>query len=200
MRVLISTLYTGKVVKIAVNKLSAEKLVLIVDEPLNKDKKQAIEELQNSIGDIIKIETIKTSIYDISKIAEDVIKKIDEENKNNNEIVIHVSEGRKPTFLAVLFAAYLRKDKIEGIYYITEENNQLLPLPVINLELGETKKQLLTEINKGNKDIKKLKEKLKVNTSMVYSHINNLKKEGYIESNKNNKELKLTDFGRVMIL
>jgi len=55
MRVLISTLYTGKVVKIAVNKLSAEKLVLIVDEPLNKDKKQAIEELQNSIGNIIKI-------------------------------------------------------------------------------------------------------------------------------------------------
>lgn len=197
MRVLISTLYTGKVVKIAVNKLAIDKLVLIVDEPSNKDKKQAIEELQNSIGDIIKIETIKTSIYDIAKIAEDVTKKIDEEIKGNNEIIIHVSEGRKTTFLAVLFAAYSRKEKIKGIYYITEENNEFLSLPIINLEIGETKKQLLKEISKGNGNIKKLKEKLSINTSMVYSHINDLKKEGYIS---NNKKLELTDFGRIMIL
>ena len=91
----------------------------------------------------------------------------------------------------------MRKEKIKGAYYIIEETNTVLPLPLISFELGESKKKLLKEISKGNEKIQKIEKKLGIKQSAIYQHIQELKQEGYLE---NNKELKLTDFGRIIIL
>ena len=196
-RVIISTVYGGKAVKTAITKLSPNKIILLIDKPIEKTKKTSVEYLKKHFGEIIKIETLATSIYEISKIVKDVVKKIDKEAKKDNEIIIHITEGRKLTSLALLFAAYMRKDKIKGAYYITEEENKIISLPLIDFAFRNTKKKMLQEIEKGNSEIEKLMKKLNINKSATYQHINELKKEGYIQNGKD-KKLELTELGRIV--
>jgi len=200
-RVVISTIYEGYAVKQAITKLSPDKLILLVDEPNDERKKEkinyTIKEIKQFFKESLEIQTKKISSYDIPKIMEEVIKIIDEEFKEGNKIFVHTSEGRKPTSFALLFASYRRKSKVEGAYYITEENHELIKLPPLSFEVNETKKSFLKEIVKGNGELKELQNKLKIRQSATYQNIDELKKEGYLEDSK---ELKLTDLGRIMIL
>lgn len=196
-KVVISTVYSGRSIKVAIKELSPNKLILIVDKPIDKTKEETVKEIKRFYGEIMQIEKLETSLYNIPEIMEKVIRLIDKEAKLGNEIILHITEGRKTTSLALLFAGYARKDNIKGAFYVIEETNQILPLPLIKLELGESKKKLLQEINKGNGNVKKIEKKLKIKQSAIYQHIQELKKEGYLE---NAKELKLTGMGRVMIL
>lgn len=199
--VLISTIYEGYAVKQAVLKFSPDKLILLVDEPTDKRKKEKMISVIKAIKSLFKegliVEQIKISTYDIPQIMETAIKIIDEEFKKGNKIIIHITEGRKITSLALLFSAYVRKEKIKDIYYITEEKHEKIKLPLLEFGINNTKKEFLKEITKGNGELKNLQEKIKVGPSAAYQNIQELKEEGYLE---NNKELKLTDLGRIMIL
>ncbi len=197
-KVIISTVYSGHAIKVALSKLGADKLILVTDDIAHPTKDSAIAELKQVFKDVLKIENLKIISYNLSEIAETVTEKIDKEFKEGNEILLHLSEGRKTTFLALLFAGFLRKDKIKGAYYITEENNNLINLPLIEFSIGETKKEILKQIKHGNGIAKDLKEKLEVNQSAVYQHLQELKKEGYISNEE--EGLKLTDLGRIIIL
>lgn len=196
-RVIISTVYEGRAVKVAITKLSPDKLILLADEPADKTRKETIESLKKNFGDVLEIETLTTKVYEMPEIIKDVIKKIEEETKLGNEIIIHMSEGRKLTGLALLFAAYLRKNKVKGAYYITEEENRLVSLPLINFSLGSTKQSIIHEIGKGAEEVETLIKKLDVRQSVIYQHIQELKKEGYLK-NGGTKKLELTELGEVM--
>ena len=136
MKVIISTLYEGKAVKVAISKLSPDKIVLLTDEPTDKIREESIKELRCFFKDIIIIETLKTSVYNITEIVGKTTKKFDEEFSQGNDVLIHITEGRKITSLALLFAGFLRKSKINGAYYFTEENNNMISLPLIEMYLG----------------------------------------------------------------
>lgn len=200
-RVVISTIYEGYAVKQAILKFSPDKLILLVDEPTDKRKKEKMIRVIKAIKSLFKegliTEQIKISTYDIPQIMETAIKIIDEEFKKGNKIIIHITEGRKITSLALLFSAYVRKEKIKDIYYITEEKHEKIKLPLLDFGINNTKKEFLREITKGNGELKRLQEKTKLKPSATYQNIQELKEEGYLE---NNKELKLTDLGRIMIL
>jgi CRISPR locus-related DNA-binding protein len=198
-RIIISTIYKGKAVKVAITKLSPDKLILLAEEPADKTRKEAIEGIKKTFKDIIEIETLTTKVYDMPEIIKDVIKKIEEETKLGNEIIVHISEGRKLTSLALLFAAYLRKDKVKAAYYITEEENRLVSLPLINFSLGSTKQNIIHEIGKGAEEVETLIKKLDVRQSVIYQHIQELKKEGYLK-NGETKKLELTELGRIVNL
>ena len=201
-RVVITTFYEGSAIQKIIPKLSPNKLIILIDDLKATDKKKeemkkVLDSMKNLFKGIISIETLKISSYDIPKIMEEVTKKIKEEYDYGNEILIHITEGRKITSLALLFAGYMNKDKIKGAYYITEEDSQLLSLPLLNFGVGESKRNLLKEISNGNEEIKKIEKKLKIKQSAIYQHIQELKDEGYLEKDK---ELKLTDLGRIMIV
>ena len=201
-RVVITTFYEGSAIKKIIPKLSPNKLIILIDDlKATENKKEEMKKTLDSIKDmfrgIIEIEAIKISSYDLPKIMEEAAKKIKEEYDKGNEILIHITEGRKITSLALLFAGYMNRDKIKGAYYITEENSQLLSLPLLSLGVGESKKKILEQIFKRNGEIKKIEKKLKIKQSAVYQHVQELKNEGYLEKGK---ELKLTDLGRIMIL
>jgi CRISPR locus-related DNA-binding protein len=200
-RVIISTIYEGYAVKQAITKLSPDKLILLVDEPFDVRNKEKMIQLIKSIKDFFKesliIETAKIPSYDIPKIMEEVIKIIDKEYKEGNKIFIHTTEGRKTTSFALLFAAYRRKDKINGAHYITEEKHTLINLPLLNFDINDTKKFFLKEIANGNGKLRELQKKAKLKPSAAYQNIQELKKEGYLS---NDREPKLTDLGRIMIL
>jgi len=201
MRVLISTLYEGYAVKVAISKLSPDKIILLIDEPKKAKGKRTLRnsltELKKFYSNILEIETIKIKAYDMEQIMQEVSRAIERENEKGNEIVVHITEGRKTISLALLFGTYLKKGKINGAYYITEEEHKLIPLPLINLSVGESKKKILSEISNGNGSIKELQNKLNIKQSAAYQHLQELKKEGYLS---NDKELKLTDLGRIMVL
>ena len=201
-RVVITTFYEGSAIKKIIPKLSPNKLIILIDDlKATENKKEEMKKTLDSIKDmfkgIIEIEAMKISSYDLPKIMEEAAKKIKEEYDKGNEILIHITEGRKITSLALLFAGYMNRDKIKGAYYITEENSQLLSLPLLSLGVGESKKKILEQIFKRNGEIKKIEKKLKIKQSAVYQHVQELKNEGYLEKGK---ELKLTDLGRIMIL
>jgi len=200
-RVVISTIYEGYAIRHAIPKLSPDKLILLIDEPPEEKKKQkmyeVIKSLKDFFKDAIEIETIKISSYNLPRIMGEVIKIIDKEAKKNNKIIAHITEGRKITSLALLFATYTRKEKIEGAYYITEEEHRLINLPLLDFQFNGTKKDLLNEIFKNNIEPDKLMNKLDIGKSALYQNILELKKEGYLEDNK---ELKITELGKIMVL
>ncbi len=200
-RVIISTIYEGYAVKQAITKLSPDKLILLVGEPFDTRKKDKMIRLIKTIKEFFKgtlmVETTKISSYNIPKIMEEVIKIIDKEFKEGNKIFVHTTEGRKTTSFALLFAAYRRKNKIKGAYYITEEEHTLIKLPLLNFEINDTKKSVLKEVSKGNGELKQIMKKLKLKQSATYQNLQELKQEGYLS---NNKKLKLTELGKIMTL
>ena len=190
---MISTVHIQKAVLSAIPKLSPEKIVFLID-PESK-KKTDIDEIKKIYGEIIPIETVKTNCYDLVKVASDVVKLIEEENKKGNEVIVHITEGRKTTAIGAMYGAYARKKMVKGIYYITEEKNELISLPILELQINSTKSIILKEYAKGNKDIKKLAAITEKTEAMIYSHISDLKEEGYISADN-----ELTDSGRIVIL
>ena len=193
MKVMISTVYIQKAVIAAIQRLSPEKIVFLID-PKNKEKSD-LSEIKKVCGDVIPIEILKTDSYDMLKIASDVVKKIEKEHSDGNEIILHITEGRKTMAIASMYAAYARKKMVKGIYYITEEKNELISLPVLEIQMNSTKGKIMKEYVKGNKDVKKLAKILGKTEAMVYAHISDLKDEGYISEDN-----ELTDSGRIVIL
>jgi len=195
-RVVISTVFSGRAIKVVIKNLKPDKLILIVDDPIHKTKKETIEELKEKFKGIFDIEIMKTSLYDIPEIMKKVTKKIDEEYERRREIILHITEGRKITSLALLFSGYARKDKVSESYYVEEEGDKMLPLPVIvKFDISENKKRFLHEIEKGITDTDKIMENLNIGQSAVYKYVKELKEEGFLEDIK---ELKLTEVGKIV--
>jgi len=197
-RVIVSTIYSGKAVKLAIKALSPDKMIFVMDQGKEKTRDNALNELKKVFGGIIEIELLKVKdLYDIAKIAEKVTEKIDKEKESGNEIILHISEGRKTTSLALLFAGYSRKAKVSGAYYITEETGKVITLPMIDLKPRESKKDIIREIDNKITNIEQIAKRVKIKPSTVYQHIQELKDEGYLEKTK---ELKVTDLGRMVVM
>jgi CRISPR locus-related DNA-binding protein len=202
-RVVISTFYEGFAVKHIIPKLSPTKLIIILDDLKAKEQvKQKISESLSSITEffkgVLEIETVRiSSSYNIPLIIKEVVNKIDSEFEKNKEVLIHISEGRKTTCLGLLYASYIRNTKVEGAYYLTEEDHELIRLPMLNFEINQTKKEILKMINSGKEDIENMMKRLDLKQSAIYYNLNELKKDGYVKKDGN---LELTDLGKVMIM
>jgi CRISPR locus-related DNA-binding protein len=192
-KVLISTIYEGRATPIVVYKLSPAKLILLVTHKEDEKRKKAVEEIKSKFGGLLQIEIVKTDEFDVTKITQDVLSAIRKEE--GNEIYIHVSEARKTMMLGALFAGYVAKDGVKGIYYVREDNNEILSLPLLDFKLGATKEELLRELDKGDKDAVKISEKLKIHKSIVYVHIKDLQKRGYLT-----EDWALTPAGKIVVM
>jgi CRISPR locus-related DNA-binding protein len=200
-RTIVSTVYEGYAVKRALTKLAPDKLILLVDEPEDKSKRDRIQKTVKGIKDFFEhtliIEEVKINSYDITSTMKDVIKVIEKEAGKGNKIFIHTTEGRKTMSLALLFAAYRKKAQIEGAYYITEEDHSLIRLPMLSFDINDTKKLFLKHIEKGISNLRELQEKTKLKQSATYQNVQELKDEGYITTDNG---LQLTELGKIMIL
>jgi len=195
-KVVISTVYSGKAIKVVIRKLKPDKLILIVDDPMPQTKEETIAELKDKFGEIFRIETLETELYDIPKIMKKVTKKIEEEFNEGNEIILHITEGRKITSLALLFSGYARKNMVSESFYVEEEDDKMLTLPsVIKFDISDNKKKFLQEVEKGNKDLESIMKAVKIKPSAAYKYIKELKEAGFLE---NSDELQITETGRIV--
>src|SRR3989338_7229996 len=129
-------------------------------------------------------------VVEIAKIVDGIIKK-----EKGNQININVTEGRKTMVLAGVFAASLNKEVVEGAFYLRQDNHDLMPIPLPNFELSETKLKILDELNKGIKKVGEINTQVKIHRSLIYANLKELMKGGYITKDK-----LVTDSGKICLL
>lgn len=188
MKILITTLFKGDVNPAVIYKVGADRIGVVYDP--ERVVKGAIESLNEKFGKLAKIDLIKISQFDVPKITQEILKYCDK--YKNAELIFHASEGRKTMFLGCLYAASLLKAKC---YYVKEDSGEMYSVPLFNLQLNATKIDILKALSDGITSKVKLAKHIKKHRSLVYNHLNDLKKGGFIDD-----DCKLTETGRIAMM
>lgn len=193
---LISTVYSIEPVMICITQFSPRKVVLIMEEEPPREKEQVKKIIEDTLGKFIKVQIKETSLYDVVQIAKDTVDTIDEERAKGRKIVVNISGGRKTQALGVLFGCYARNNDVQRIAYVTEEEGEIIDLPILSFGISKTKKKLLDELKKGETSVKNLALKLGISRGMTYNHIRELRNMGFIDPEK----LEITSAGEIATL
>ena len=178
---LISTIYSLEPVMACITQFSPDKIVLIREEDAPAKMKETERMLQETVGRVLEIEVKPTSIYNVVMVARDTAEIIEEEHAHGRNIVVNISGGRKPQALGALFGSYARHDMVEKIVYITEEDKNIIDLPILNFGISKTKRIILEELNDGENNVKNLSTKIGISRGMTYNHIRELREMGLID-------------------
>jgi len=196
-KVLIATLYSPDPVLLASNRLGPDRLILFIDHQPNKEQQKNLDLIQNSLGRVVDIKTVKTAVYDIVAIATKAVEIIDMQPRDD-ELFINITSGRKTKALGLLFGAYARKNRISKIAYNPEEDkNSVVWLPKLSFKLTESQKRLLDELDdekSQHMNFVDLAKKVDVSKAMLYRNVDELKDLGYISVENG---LQLTDSGKI---
>jgi CRISPR-associated protein Csa3 len=198
LKTLISTVFRGDVVKMATYRLSPDRLILFDSKEYKHTdvSEKGVSDIRKAFSGLpVVIERKFSKMYDIVAIASDVIDCIDSEHALGNEVILHISEGRKTQFIGMLLAAYARKEKVSGVYYLVEETKDVLALPLLSLKPSKAKLLILKEIAKGNRSVTDIVKKLGKTKGIVYIQIKELRADGFIKK----EEMELTEVGRVSV-
>ncbi len=196
-KVLIATLYSPDPVLLASNRLGPDRLILLIDHKPNKEQQKNLDLIQNSLGRVVDIKTVKTAVYDIVAVATRAVEIIDLQPRDD-ELFINITSGRKTKALGLLFAAYARKNCVSKIAYNPEEDKKaVIWLPKLAFKLTESQKKLLDEL--GTEESKQmnyvdLAKHVSISKAMLYRNIDELKDLGYISVKDG---LQLTDAGKI---
>jgi CRISPR locus-related DNA-binding protein len=194
-KVLIATLYGPEPVMLATTRLGPERVYLLIDKEPSKEQESAVKLIQESLGKVIDIKIVKTEVYDIVEVARKAVEIIDMQPKEDH-IFVNITSGRKTKAIGLLFAAYVRHDRVSKIAYNPEEDkSKVIYLPKLRFILTEKQKSILEELDKHpESSISDLSNKIDISTAMLYRAIAELedmdlvsKEDGY----------KLTDAGRI---
>ncbi|WP_414469255.1 CRISPR-associated CARF protein Csa3 [Methanobacterium sp. ACI-7] len=193
---LISTIYSIEPVMFCITHFSPKKIVLLSDKEPNKTQSEAIRMLNETVGKVIEIELKETAVYDVLKIAKDTVDVIWTEQGKNRDIIVNISGGRKPQALGALFGCYAHPDLVEKIVYVTEEDKNIIELPILNFGISKTKRRILEALQEDQISVKELSDKIGISRGMTYNHIRELRDMGFVER----ETLKITTAGRLAII
>ena len=195
-KVLIATLYNPDPVLLAATRLGPDRIILLIDKEPNKEQENAIKLIQDSLGKVIDVKVSKTDVYDIVEIAKKAVEIIDMQPKEDH-IFINITSGRKTKAIGLLFAAYVRHDRVSKIAYNPEEDKSaIIYLPRLSFKLTESQKKILEEVgNKKYESISELAGKIELSNAMLYRAIAELEDMDLISSEKG--LIDLTDAGRI---
>ena len=196
-KVLIATLYSPDPVLLAANRLGPDRLILLLDETDQKTQEESFKLIQESLGRVVDVKKVKTEAYDIVKVAEKCVGIIDMQPKDD-EIFIDITSGRKTKALGLLFAAYVRCNRVSKITYNPEEDKTaVVYLPKLSIKLTESQKKVLETLNEKSSSklsLTELAEKIEISRAMLYRNIDELRDMGYISTEDG---LILTDAGKI---
>lgn len=194
-KVLIATLHSAEPVLLAATRLSAERLVLLLDEKPNSEQDKSLKTIQGSLGKIMDVKVIKTPVYDIVAVAKKCVEVIDLVPKDDT-IYVNITSGRKTKAIGLLFAAYARHDKVKKIAYNPDEDRtSVVYLPKLSFNLTDSQKRILEYLEKDDyTSHAELAKKLGVSRAMFYKNIKDLQDMDLITIENG---LHLTDAGRI---
>lgn len=193
---LISTIYKLEPVMFCITQFSPKRVILLREEDAPDIKLEAERVLKETIGKVMDVESKPTSLYNVVKIAKDTADIIDEECAYGRRIIVNISGGRKPQALGALFGCYARHNDVERIVYVTEEEGEIIDLPILNFGISKTKRMILEELEKEESSVKNLSIKVGISRGMTYNHIRELREMGFIAHDK----LKITTAGELAII
>ncbi|MBU4536127.1 MAG: CRISPR locus-related DNA-binding protein [Euryarchaeota archaeon] len=193
---MISTIYSIEPVMICITQFSPKKVVLLREDKAPDEKNKVEQILHDTVGKFIEIVSQETSLYDVVRVAQDTVDVIDEEKAAGRRVVVNISGGRKPQALGALFGCYARHREVERIVYVTEEDSELIDLPILNFGISKTKKQVLESLINGESSVKNLAIKIGISRGMTYNHIRELREMGFIDQNK----LEITSAGQLAVI
>ncbi|MDP3065393.1 MAG: CRISPR-associated CARF protein Csa3 [Methanobacteriaceae archaeon] len=193
---LVSTIYSLEPVMACITRFSPKKLVILREEDAPEKKLEAERMLTQTVGKVLEIETKFTSIYEVVKVAQDTADVIEGENANGRKVVVNISGGRKPQALGALFGCYARHKMVERIVYVTEEDSEVVDLPILNFGISKTKLMILEELENGDTSVKNLAIKIGISRGMTYNHIRELREMGFIDP----QQLVITSAGELAII
>jgi CRISPR-associated protein Csa3 len=121
-----------------------------------EEKARAEKMITDTLGSVIKVEKKYTTLYDVVKVARDVASIIEEENAKGQRIIVNVSGGRKPQAFGALFGAYARKEMVEQVVYVTEEDQFVLEFPLLGFGISDTKRTVLEQLESGETSVSKI--------------------------------------------
>lgn len=193
---LVSTIFSLEPVMACITRFSPKKLVILREEDAPEKKLEAERMLTETVGKVLEIETKLTSIYEVVKVAQDTADVIEGENANGRKVVVNISGGRKPHALGALFGCYARHKMVERIVYVTEEDSEVVDLPILNFGISKTKLMILEELENGDTSVKNLAIKIGISRGMTYNHIRELREMGFIDP----QQLVITSAGELAII
>jgi len=197
-KILIATLYIFEPVIAAATKISADRLILLIDHEPDETQQKSLDIIKQSLGSVLEIKTVETDVYDIVEVAKETVKIIDLLS-DKDEIYIDVTAGRKTKALGLLFGAYARSDRIKRIIYVKEENKQVVNLPKLSYSITPGQQKIIEYLLKNEvRSMSEFAEKVDVSKAMLYKHIKELKDMDVIEDTS--EGFKLTDYGRIVVL
>ena len=193
-KVLIATLYSADPVIFAVTKLGPDRLILLIDKTPNKEQDASLKLIQDSLGKVIEVKAIKTSVYDIVSVATKCVEVIDLQ-PDDEQIFVNITSGRKTKAIGLLFAAYARHNRVKKIAYNADDNSTVVYLPRLSFKLSESQKKILDYIGeKEFKGIGDLSDKIGISKAMLYRAIDELKDLDFLTTEEG---IKLTDAGLI---
>lgn len=193
---LISTIYSLEPVMACITHFTPKKLILLREEDSPEKKLEAERMLKETVGRVMAVEAQITSIYDVVQIAQDTAEAIEKEAAQGRKIIINISGGRKPQALGALFGCYSRHEEVEKIVYVTEEDREIIDLPILNFGISPTKRLILEELGKNESSVKNLAIKVGISRGMTYNHIRELRDMGFIHRSR----LEITSAGKLAII
>lgn len=195
-KVLIATVYKADPVLLAAMRLGPERLILLIDKEPDEEQSKALKLIQESLGKVVDVKTVKTEVYDIVKIAEKCVEVIDQQPRDDL-IYVNVTSGRKTKAMGLLFAAYARHDRVKKIAYNPEEEKQtsIVYLPRLSFKLTESQKMILDKVADQKFDsISDMASKVSLSTAMLYRAIDELKDMDLLSTDEG---IRLTDAGKI---
>ena len=197
-KILIATLYAFEPVMASATKISADRLILLVDEEPDKTQQKSLDIIKQSLGSFLEIKTVATDIYDIVEVAKETVKILDLMS-DKDEIYIDITAGRKTKALGLLFGSYARINRVKRIMYVKEENKQIVTLPRLSYSISPGQHKIITYLlNHEVKTMSDFSSDVGVSQAMLYKHIKELKDMDVVE--ETNEGIKVTDYGRIVVL
>ncbi|MCF7871618.1 CRISPR locus-related DNA-binding protein [Candidatus Woesearchaeota archaeon] len=197
-KILIATLYVFEPVIASATKMSADRLILLIDKKPDKKQVESLEILKKSLGSVMEITTVETEVYDIVEVAKETVKIIDLLS-DKDEIYVDITAGRKTKALGLLFGAYARTDRVKKIMYVKEEDKSIVSLPKLSYAITPGQYKIVHYLHKNSiVSMIDLAKEIDISRAMLYKHIKELKDMDVIENTK--EGLQLTDYGRIVVL
>ena len=194
-KVLIATLYNPDPVILASTRLGPDRIILLISKDPTKEQEASVKLIQDSLGKVIDVKTVKIDVYDIVEVAKKAVEVIDLQ-PTEDHIFVNITAGRKTQAIGLLFAAYARHERVSKIAYNPEEDkSSIVYLPRLSFKLTDSQKKILEELGKKRyESIGDLSEKIEQSTAMVYRNIDELKDMDLVSTEKG---IELTDAGKI---
>ncbi len=177
---------------IGIQAFNIKRMILIREADPPSEIRKVENMIASTFGSIIDI-VIKEipNSYDIVGLVDLVTYLVRSEYDKDNAIYVNITGGRKIASIGALLGVFKDADKVKEVFYVTEEERGILPLPKISWTLERTKYNLLTLIDEGTSDVDTLKDELEISRVMTYAHLRDLKDQGLIVESPNGYELTL---------